>query len=328
MSFVPFADAEMIGDKFIALLEKHAIHPPKGSSMEEELLSLTYLVEIMKNPNIVHEAEHPGILRAAAGIHDLAAKVLSVVSIKEFTEFVPHLRLIGERKIPAATLSQNSASAQSDDTSRKIAELYLACLVAHIGTHVRLDSPTNAKGDNPDIIFHLEPNNGFARDWAIAIKTISSRSGQTIFERINEGAMQINAPACAADVGLVLINTKSAIDHDALWNVTFPNLQAAEVALHAQVKKLTDAADMDRSCVEWNTVFSGKVLRPVLFLAQTLVRIPTQVGTETPTALKMLVAHNPCGDADREANSIALHLNELMHRILRGIPGGKGLLPS
>ena len=54
------------------------------------------------------------------------------------------------------------------------------------------------------------------RCWALAIKTISSRSGQTIFERIADGAEQIDRKACIADIGIVIINAKSAIDHEAL----------------------------------------------------------------------------------------------------------------
>ncbi len=334
MSFLAFADAEAIGDRFLALLYRHGIQPPSGSRVEDELLSLTLLMEIARDPNIVRPSARPAVLQAAAGIHDLAAKVLSVEPLKEFSQFLPHLKLIGERKIQTATLGQNAASPPSDDTSRKIAELYLGCLAAHAGTNVRLDSPTNARGDNPDIIFRLEPDSGRARDWAIAIKTISSTNGQTIFERIKEGAAQVDARACLADVGIVVVNTKSALDHQALWNVVFQNLDQANEVLTAQVKAIADAADKERPCEEWEAVFAGKVVRPVLFLAQTLVRISTSAGLQTPTALKMLVAHNPCGPADSEAYALVELLNYFMQKVLHGKPGSVvtegtgGILPA
>ena len=50
MTFVPFHDADDIGDRFLALLGRHNINPPAGSSFEDELLSLSQLVEVMKNP--------------------------------------------------------------------------------------------------------------------------------------------------------------------------------------------------------------------------------------------------------------------------------------
>lgn len=327
MTLVPFSHAASIGERFIALLERHDIHPPSKSKLEDELLSLENLLELTKDPNRAPTKSQPKAMRVSAGIHDLAAKVLSIETISEFEQFVPHLRLIGEGKIPAASITQNAASAQSDDTSRKFAELYLGCLVAHIGTNVRLDSPTSAKGDNPDIIFTLDPNGQSAKDWAIAIKTISSKSGQTIFERIAEGAAQINSDKCMADTGIVVINTKSALDHDALWNSSFPTLQDATEALKNQVAALIAAVDHNRPTEEWQTVFSGRVVSPVLFLAQTVVLLHTSAGTNTPTALKMLVCHDPL-PMDPVAHSLANNMNELMQRILLGMPGAQGQLPT
>jgi len=39
MTFVPFHDADDIGDRFLALLSRQNINPPAGSSFEDELLS-------------------------------------------------------------------------------------------------------------------------------------------------------------------------------------------------------------------------------------------------------------------------------------------------
>ncbi|MFI7720512.1 hypothetical protein ACIAM6_19310, partial [Acinetobacter baumannii] len=82
-----------------------------------------------------------------------------------------------------------------------MAELYVGCLAAHVGTNVILDHPTASRGDNPDIIFTVEETTtAVPRQWALAIKSISSRSGQTIFERIKEGARQIDDDKCPAHV--------------------------------------------------------------------------------------------------------------------------------
>jgi hypothetical protein len=124
MSFVPFAEADSIGDRFLALLHTHNIQPPPGSSFEDELLSLTELIEAMKNPNLVQGANQVLVLRAAAGLHDFAAKVLSIEPVPEFSTFIPHLRLIAGTKVAPASLAQN-ARAANDDTARKMAELYM-----------------------------------------------------------------------------------------------------------------------------------------------------------------------------------------------------------
>jgi hypothetical protein len=297
--------------------------------LEDELLSLTQLIEVMKSPNTVaSRTDQIEILRSAAGLHDLAAKVLSVEPLSDFGTFLPHLTLIGSRKVKTASIAQNAASGPDDDTARKFAELYVGCLAAHVGTDVALDSPTNAKGDNPDVMFSLEPTDAPKQRWAIAIKTISSRHGQTIFERIAEGVAQIDHPRCVADRGLVLINAKSALDHDALWAADFPDLPSARTALLTQLQQLIDNAGRDRPQAEWDALFSGKVDRPVLFMGQSLVRVPTPASPQTPTALKALIAFGANGVVNPIARGLAIALNEYMQRIVFGIPGGPNRQPT
>jgi len=44
MLLVPFQAADDIGDRFLSLLQRSGIQPTVGSSLEDELLSLTQLV--------------------------------------------------------------------------------------------------------------------------------------------------------------------------------------------------------------------------------------------------------------------------------------------
>jgi hypothetical protein len=329
VSFISFEDANDIGDRFLALLSQHGIQPPPGSFVETELLSLTQLIELMKNPSVAEGPSQVAVLRAAAGLHDLAAKVLSVESIAEFNAFVPHLRLIAETRVRAASLGQNAATGHWDDTTRKMAELYMACIAAHVGTQVVLDSPTNAQGDNPDVIFTVEESHLVERPqrWTLAIKTVATTQGQTIFERIKGGATQIDDPMCAAHKGMVVINAKSALEHDALWNTDFPDRPSAEAALAAQLDQLANNAAADRPQAEWDDLFTHKVVRPILFLGQSLVRLPTPAGPQTPTALKMLLPYGAGGALDPVGHNLADRLNHFMQTIRLGIPGRSGHWP-
>jgi len=75
--------------------------------------------------------------------------------------------------------------------------------------------------------------------WALAVKTlVSSRNGQTIFERVMEGAVQIDRSSAA--YGVVVINAKNVINHDAFWGPEppFASLNAAAEALQAQLRGL------------------------------------------------------------------------------------------
>lgn len=331
MSIVPFNHANNIGDRFLDMLRRHGINPGISSKLENELLSLTALIEIWENPSLIEDEQYKlNILRSAAGLYDLGAKILTVEPLQDFPTFLPHLQLIGELKYDYASLGQNVASGPSDDTARKIAELYIGCLAVHVGIDIQLDSPTNAKGDNPDVMFTVKKDDReeSSQRWALAIKTISTTQGQTIFERIREGALQIDDPKCSADRGMVIINAKSALDHDALWNGNYNDSSEGVAALKAQLDYLAEQADLNRPQQEWDDIFLAKVVRPIIFMGQTLITLPTPLSNKTPTILRLFSIYCANGKADETGCGLAFCMNEFMQKIQNGIPGGDGFLPS
>lgn len=316
MSYITFSEAERIGDSFLKLLTDKGIQPPIHSALENEFLSLTQLMAIFKNPNCYSSIEQDNIVRTSAGFFDFAAKVLSVARIEEFDEFLPHLRLINDRKYKEKSILQN-ATCLDDDMSRKMTELYIACLVAHIGTKIELDDPNHSKGKNPDIIFNVKPyiskHQYETQTWAIAIKTISTTQGQTIFDRIQEAAHQIDVPDGKWDHGMITINTRDALNHDELWNADFPDLESA---------------NENRPQEEWEKLFKNKVVRPILFLGQSVVRLPTHSGNKTPTALKILLGDSANGIPNQVALNLCEYMNHFMQDISHGIPGSIGVPPK
>ena len=326
--FVPFLSADDVVNRFLDLLSRLKIHPPTGSSMEDELLSLDQLLEVLKNPVLAQGRNEERILRSAAGIYDLAAKVLTVEPLPEFEkQFVPHLKLIEKVKVRVASLGQNAVNEYDDDTARKIAELYVGCLAAHLGTHVELDHPDRSKGDNPDVMFTLEDQSGGLKRWALAIKTIGEgSSGQSIFERIEHGSRQINHPKCNADRGMVVINAKNAIRQKDLWEGRYADLRQAKAALNIELMRVIAEASRCRPQEEWDQLFTGKTVRPIVFMAQTIVKLPTPLGV-LPTPLGMMVADGAGGKYDGEGAFIAHQLNVFMQTIRRGVPGTHGAFP-
>ncbi len=327
MTFVPFCQADEIGDRFLALLSRLEIKPPSHSSVESELLSLTELIAVMRDPNLASAANQAEVLRRAAGLHDFAAKVLSAEGLPEFASFEPHLKLLGESADSFSTLIQNARAILPNDANRKLTELYIASLAIHLANSMDLDSPNAAKGDNPDILFSYagDPQNG--RRWALAIKSVSGASGQTYFERIRGAADQIDAPACPADIGMVVVNLKDTLEHDALWKTPFPSLQSAIGELHQQMHERMNKAGAERPQQEWDALFTRKVVRPIIFMAHTLVRITVSKGLEMPTPLKAMIAYGANGSPDPVGYEITTGLNDMMQRVLAGAPGSPGRLP-
>lgn len=302
MTFVPYQSAKEVVDAFINLLHDNQISPPAGSRPESELLSMTQLLHDWKNP-----ATHSGntqLLRDAAGAHDLAAKVLCARQCPEFRELLPHLKMLAEAP-DYARVTQLTRGDGRDDLSRKYAELYLACLAIHCGEGLRLDHPQRSRGDNPDVMLQF-----MGRTWALAVKTISSTQGQTVYENMLNAAVQIERSG--ANHGLIVINTKNVIAHDDLWKASFANEHEATQAIISQVRQICANAEENRSDEEWRRIFARpKVVAPVLFMAQSLVALP--IGdAQVPTPLKA-IAVEPFGQAlHPDAMELAESINMFM----------------
>ncbi len=315
MTFVSFSDANRIADAFLDLLAKRGITPVMGGKLEDEFLSVTQLLEIWKAPQQATGIANQGqILRNAAGVHDFAAKLLAARNTPEFAEFNEHVRLIATGKLKT-TLSQIAENDPTDDTARKLVELYLGCLAVHCGEDIRLDHPTHARGDNPDILLSYRN-----RTWALAIKTPSSRHGQTLFENIEKAGQQIERSG--ADKGLIILNVKNIIDHEALWRGSFVSLKDAIAALKTEIAKVCEAANKDRLASDWDAVFAGsKTVLPVLLIGQSVVLLPTTASAKTPTPLKMMLAYGFDRRLDQEGAELACCLTYWMQNILRGESG-------
>jgi hypothetical protein len=325
MSFTSFEDADDIVDRFINLLHSLGIHPAVGSKIENEFLSPLQLLESTRNLGAL--AANPELLADAGGMYDFAAKLLAVETQPEFKSFVPHLKLF-EAGAAFATAVQPKNGDIRDDVNRKLAELYLGALAIHFAFDVELDHPVKSKGDNPDVMFKVEPDGLPASRWALAIKTVSTRAGQTIFVNIQKAAKQIDATACPADRGMVVINLKNSLQHDQLWKGIYASLDAAQAALGRQMDELIAAVETGRPASDWEPLFAHRAAPLVFYFAQAVIRLRLPDGKDVPTILKMAKLATPLGRQDPVAQTIALQLNEGMQTILRGIPGAPGQVPA
>ena len=318
MSFVSYQHAKEIGDRFIAMLSARGTSPPAKSAAETEMLSLMDLLDIWRNPEHIKQMQDNGsVIRQAAGIHDLAAKVLSAERLPDFSSFEAHLKMLAEAQA-FTTISQNNVADSRDDISRKMAELYVGCLAIHCGSQVLLDDPKGAKGDNPDVMLTYD-----AQRWSLGIRTlVSARHGQTIFDNIERASQQIDAST--AQRGLVVINAKNVIDHDRLWAPPRPfadENEAIEV-LRTELRRIAELADQNRPSSDWDRVFSGMAVPPVLFIGQSVAYLTIGGGAlRAPTPLKALVAFAADRKPDEKGTELACCLNHWMQTILRGDPG-------
>lgn len=317
MTLVPYGNAKDIADRFLDLLATRGITPPAGTAVEQELLSLVDLLDIWRDQNrIQNRHKEAETIRSAAAIHDLAAKVLCSDNLPDFVSFEPHLKmLIGAKEF--TTIGQIAEADARDDISRKMAELYIGCLAIHCGEQVVLDHPQRAQGDNPDVLLTWE-----GRRWALATKTlVSARNGQTIFDRIHNGAQQIDASNAAC--GMVVVNAKNVINHDAFWKPKRPfvSVDAAVEALRAELRGLINLTAKDRPQTEWDNLFTGKTVAPIIFIGQSVSYLPVGQGFEAPTPVKAMVTDACNREAHPDGEQLAHCLNHAMQTLLQGQPG-------
>ena len=57
MTYAPYAHADSIADRFLALLGRLKINPPPASSVEDQLLATLRLIEVMKQPGLALGSE-------------------------------------------------------------------------------------------------------------------------------------------------------------------------------------------------------------------------------------------------------------------------------
>ena len=318
-----FLETAQVTGRLIDLLATHGVTPPVASSVEHELLAP---LEVMERARRARPQDVPvELLAEAGGMYDLAAKILAIAGEPEFTTFTPHLRLFAKPALYTSSL-QSKAGDPRDDAGRKLTELYVGALAVNFAHNVVLDHPQASQGDNPDVMFTTEDISGERTRWAIAIKSISSRSGQTIFENILKASKQINADTCPAERGIVFIAARGSIDHARLWATPFPTMNAAIEALRSELHGLAELAELDRDEEDWHQVFTGKTSPLVLLSGQAVVQVTTEAGPVS-TILKMVLEHNPLARSDAAALQVAWHLNHFTQTIVTGIAGSPGQAP-
>jgi hypothetical protein len=314
VTFVSFSDANALASEFLALIEERGISPAMGGKLEDEFLSIAQLLEVVKNPEQAAGLANERSSGPPRAYMTSQQSSLAAHKTGEFSQFDEHIKLIATGNLKT-TLSQIGGNDPIDDTARKLVELYVACLAVHCGADIRLDHPANSKGDNPDILLSYGDE-----IWALAIKTPSSQQGQTLFENIQKAGGQIERSS--ANRGLVVLNVKNIIDHEALWQGSFATLDDAMAALKAEIAKVCEAADRNRPVADWDAVFEGKkTVLPVLLIGQSVVLLPTSRSAKTPTSLKMMLACGFDRGLHQSGAELAGCLTHWMQIILRGDPG-------
>ncbi|MGE0471826.1 MAG: hypothetical protein AB7L09_06280 [Nitrospira sp.] len=206
---VTYLALEQLVYSFEGVLKRFGIPIQSGSELEKACLSVQEVMHKNQNPNICDPQEdirHE--FREVLGIWVFLRQIVRLKDHACFPQFAPHLVLLNK-----GAVVQNTRTPLCEEATNKIFELLFALALLDLNNEVVLDHPSEAKGDNPDVLATID-----GQCWGFACKTIYGSSGKTFYDNLKKGVEQIEA-APNAQVGAVVISLRNVIPHDECWPI-------------------------------------------------------------------------------------------------------------
>src|ERR1700722_2454137 len=249
MSLVKVETAAKPVERLLHILDEIGAPAAKGSGVDTGSLSLREILSELASAGNATSEDQPNRHIAAAGTHDLAAKVSAVGDgHQEMRPMItPHLNLLSTTKYVTLNAFNPRGEGTRDTWTEhgdadKVIELYWGCLCVLAGLQVELDDPVaSSDGKNPDVL--ATASDGTV--WGFAIKTLTrpSRSEnipKNLRSNIETGLTQITNSR--ADKGFVVVNVKNVINHEMLLDHgPYHELQEAHSRLRKQLDPVFEA---------------------------------------------------------------------------------------
>lgn len=302
--------AEFVHD-LESIFKKLSIAIPQGSDFEEVWLHTVEMENKRRGITPIDPTEDiRPTQRKVLGLLDLAVRIVRAHERGDTSAMREHLELMTQ-----CTFAQNIKSL-AEEGSNKVFELLMGLVCSEIGSDICMDSPTAARGDNPDILMTVDGSR-----WGIACKVLNGYSALTMFERIEEGIEQIEASE--ANVGCVAINLKNVIDHNYFWPIlrheedepiygVWPDFGKAARDLADLAAKTHFRLEDDNSLEEIERILQNKkTVNGVLLFLQTAIGV--SLGEKSvPTSLGILNVMR-FGDIPKKHFSVLRRMNEVLH---------------
>jgi hypothetical protein len=319
---ISFADVVRTANVFETTLRALSIELASGSPLEEALTLLKGLEAIRLGHKALPDNLRDDLPRAA-GLLELVRLVnAGQDNTQSLAPFVPHLRLLSK----AREVSQHVRQ-KGDEATNKLFELFFGGVCAACGSDLVLADPEHSKREkHPDILITIKK-----RRWAFECKVIVGDSPRSWFERLEDGAGQIQN--CAeAEVGCVVLNLKNLLHPDdflpvlnneayragqeapefGVWKdrkTLISYLGACGQLRDQQLRQMNVAADLDQLFANCK-----KVLPAAIFILPTFAFVASATGPlATPIHMMYLAPFGRLGRANENVLSL---LNECLHHRL------------
>jgi len=200
------SDSENAVDRLEGLLNGQGIQMASKSVFEHECLLVARQRELARGiPDNRPKTEQLKDLRAYHAFMHVVGKLIRQFDTGNIEPFLPHLRLLAKGQAGQGERLPSTNQRDTED-SNKLFELFVGLCCAKQFNNIRLEKPSNAKGNNPDVMADFE-----GTTWGFACKVITSQSGLTMWDRLADGVEQIEKSG--AQRGAVLFNLSALLDH-------------------------------------------------------------------------------------------------------------------
>ncbi len=304
--FRSFEEIEASIYEFERVLSTVGVKIAAGSKLEAACLSgIHILMAKMGSSRVSPVADIRPELIDIGGLWQFVERVNRLADKPLLSSLVPHLSLLMK-----GDFAQNRRSDQRDAASNKLFELLIALAAADLGSDTELDHPDNSTGHNPDVLTTIETRGPVFRvpetkRWAFACKSLHSEAPKTLYDRVEEAIDQIRR-APSANTGVVIVNLKNVIDHDAFFPIlnradyeagaeptfgAFRHVGDAVALLEERSNRLIQAMVQKIGKTEVDDTFRGaKAIPAIVLVSQTTIGVVGR-STPVPTLLTTMHAH-------------------------------------
>ena len=333
MAFVTAEAAAKHAERLLEILNESGAKPVASGGIERGVLSAWEVLAALAKPDDPQDPNVESRHVAAAGIHDLAAKIGFVWDhfVNERSQLTPHLGLLAE----TYHVGQNATNARwekiedqavEQGDADKVIELYWACLCLIARMSVELDHPVKSSGGkNPDVIATAADGTR----WAFALKTLAQvekpeNAAKNLAVRIEDGARQILRTGC--EKGIVVVNLKNVLDHEKLRaHGPFQDWEMAHREMRHQIDALLHHFYTSEAALLQPLFEKRSIVAPVVILvahATALVYPPGRAKTMFTELKAMHAAPVPApvspspGTLGAEAIAFAAAMNHFVQTVI------------
>jgi hypothetical protein len=224
--------AEKWSHELEAVLRELGISIAAGSELERVCLAPTEILSYRPGDGLTSAETNRQYLDTAA-LAELATRLVAARNHPSFATLLPHLELLDH-----GDPRQAGRARPTDDSARKLFEMFTALLAMRFSDNVELAHPLHGSPDNPDVVLRYQ-----GRKWGLACKVPISENPESLVQNLAKAVQQV--VASGVDAGFPMFNLKNVIAPESYWRVDSEDLSGRSFRIVPEPRDLLRRALAD-----------------------------------------------------------------------------------